>query len=112
MGQRMPPIPPPPPPKKKKTSSILYSRVRLIAHHLQLNSRSAAVIASDKSNLLRKVHFLLKKGFQVMTFFYSCGGGMEMENNLRLFVKSRMELKLNNSSVHSQFGRSELYLRT
>ena len=34
-----------------------------------------------------------------------------MENNLRLFVKSRMQLKLNNSSVHLSFDRSELYLR-
>ena len=31
---------------------------------------SCQLIASDKSNLLRKVLFLLKSGFQVMAFFF------------------------------------------
>ena len=35
-----------------------------------------------------------------------------MVNDLRLFVKLRIQLKLNNSSVHSSFARSELYLST
>ena len=33
--------------------------------------KSCQVIASDKSNLLRKVDFLLKIGFQVIAFFLS-----------------------------------------
>ena len=32
-----------------------------------------------------------------------------MENNLRLFVESRIYLKLNNSCGHSSFARSALY---
>ena len=35
-----------------------------------------------------------------------------MQINLRLFVKSQMQLKLNNSNVHSNFNISELYLST
>ena len=35
-----------------------------------------------------------------------------MKNNLPLFAKSQMQLKLNNSSVHSSFDRSELNLST
>ena len=31
--------------------------------------KSCQLIASDKSNLLRKVHFLLNTGFQVIVFF-------------------------------------------
>ena len=31
--------------------------------------KSCQLIASDKSEILRKVHFLLKSGFQVITFF-------------------------------------------
>ena len=33
-----------------------------------------------------------------------------MVNNLRLFDKSRIRLKINNDSVHSSFARSELNL--
>ena len=36
----------------------------------------------------------------------------EMENDLRLFDKSRILVKLNNSGVHSSFTRSDLYLNT
>ena len=35
-----------------------------------------------------------------------------MKNNLRLFVKSMIKLKLNNSSVYSSFARSEFYRNT
>ena len=34
------------------------------------------------------------------------------ENNLHLFSKSQIQLKLNNSGVHSSFTRSELHLST
>ena len=34
-----------------------------------MDLKSCQVIASDKSNLLRKVDFLLKSGFQVIEFF-------------------------------------------
>ena len=42
--------------------------------NLNLNPQgegSCQVIASDKSNLLRKVNFLLKSGFQLIVFLYS-----------------------------------------
>ena len=35
-----------------------------------------------------------------------------MENNLSLFEKSPISLRLNNSDVPSNFAESELYLRT
>ena len=35
-----------------------------------------------------------------------------MENNLSLFEKSPISLRLNNSDVHSNFTESELYLST
>ena len=35
-----------------------------------------------------------------------------MKNSLRLFEKSQIELKLNKSSAHSSFTRSEFYLST
>ena len=34
-----------------------------------MDLKSCQVVASDKSNLLRKVDFLLKNGFQVIAFF-------------------------------------------
>ena len=37
-------------------------------------------IASHKYTILRKVHFCLKRGFQVITFFYSFGGEIPCYN--------------------------------
>ena len=34
-----------------------------------MDLKSCQLTASDKSNLLRKVQFLLKRGFQVIAFF-------------------------------------------
>ena len=36
--------------------------------------KSCQLIASDKSNLLKKIHFHPKSGFQVVAFFYLFGG--------------------------------------
>ena len=41
--QNAPPPRPTPPPKKQQLKFPLYLRVRLTAHHLKLNPRSAAV---------------------------------------------------------------------
>ena len=38
--------------------------------------------------------------------------GTKMENNLRLFAKLRIYLKLINGSVNSSFDRSKMYLST
>ena len=36
--------------------------------------RSCQFIASDKTNLMKKVHFFLKKGFPSYSIFYSLRG--------------------------------------
>ena len=48
------------------------------------------LIDSDKSNLLRKVDFLLKSGFQVIAFFYSFGGRIPCYN-CRNFLTNEQE---------------------
>ena len=45
--------------------------VSVIKSRSNKDLKSCQVIASDKSNLMRKVDFLLKSSFQVIAFFMS-----------------------------------------
>ena len=60
-----------------KSSLIYRTSIKVDANSLNVDRdlKSCQVVASDKSNLLRKVDFLLKSGFQVIEFFILLGVG-------------------------------------
>ena len=58
------------------------------------NLKSFQLIVSDKSNLLNKVRFLLKSGFQVTVFFYSFVGRIPYYNCRKRSLQMSMTIIL------------------